>query len=89
MIVPFRSFHPQHSASLKLALGLVVVALLGLLAFLLAAPAMPRSPHFLAWHQVLEILAVMIAGLIFAVGWSTYALHRQRSILMAAGATSA
>ena len=82
MIVPFRSFHPQHSASLKLALGLVVVALLGLLAFLLAAPAMPRSPHFLAWHQVLEILAVMIAGLIFAVGWSTYALHRQRSILM-------
>jgi diguanylate cyclase (GGDEF)-like protein len=75
--------HPQHRFALVFAAGLLGLALLGLLAIQWAAGALPsQNPHFLTWHQCLEILAILVAGLIFTVGWTTYGLHRQRNILL-------
>ena len=71
----------RHSLHLAVALAsLTALSLLGLAAF---GQALPRVPGFLTWHMLLEVMAIVVAALIFAVGWNTYALHRQRNILLA------
>lgn len=35
----------------------------------------PDVPYFLIWHQALEVLAIAVSAMIFAVGWNT---HSQR-----------
>lgn len=74
---------PRQRHSLRLATvlaSLTALSLLGLAAF---GQALPRVPGFLTWHMLLEVLAIVVAALIFAVGWNTHALHRQRNILLA------
>ncbi len=79
----FRLVHPQHRFSLMLASGLLGLAVLGLLAIQWAAEKLPTDiPHFLTWHLVLEVLAILVAGLIFTVGWITYGMHHQRNTLL-------
>ena len=41
-------------------------------------------PHFLVWHNVLEITAVVVSVLIFAVGWNTHALRPNGTVLLLA-----
>lgn len=75
--------HPQHRRQLRLTLPWLLVLLGGLplLAFLdqLALPI----PGFLVWHMLLETLSIVVASLVFAVGWHTHPLHRQGNVLLA------
>ncbi len=75
--------HPQHRGSLRLSLGVLVLLLGGLLLLARLGEASSRVAGFLTWHMLLEVMAIVVATLIFAVGWNTYALHRQRNILIA------
>nr|WP_284060384.1 EAL domain-containing protein [Pseudomonas sp. NW5] len=43
----------------------------------------PPIPGFLSWHMLLETLSIVVAALIFAVGWHTRTLHRQGNVLLA------
>ncbi|HLS98637.1 MAG TPA: EAL domain-containing protein [Porticoccaceae bacterium] len=65
---------------------LVVLLTLLVAAFWLAdrVLVLPPVPHFLVWHNVLEITAVAVSVLIFAVGWNTHALRPNRTVLLLA-----
>ncbi|HYQ38658.1 MAG TPA: EAL domain-containing protein [Pseudomonas sp.] len=78
--------HPQHRDSLRatligLAVGLLLSGLIGIAAF--TRPLM-LVEHYLSWHILLETAALVVAVLIFAVGWSTCSLHPQRNVLLLA-----
>jgi diguanylate cyclase (GGDEF)-like protein/PAS domain S-box-containing protein len=59
-----------------------------LLSGLIGVAALTRPPmlvdHYLGWHILLETAALVVAVLIFAVGWSTCSLHPQRNVLLLA-----
>ncbi len=76
--MPFRYFvHPSHHAALlrvTVKLSVMAVILTGLW-WLPKSPELRRIASYLPLHTALEILAVGVAGLIFAVGWN--APHRK------------
>jgi diguanylate cyclase (GGDEF)-like protein len=72
---------PQQTST-RLILLLLASLFAGLLLIELSSPHVPPSPHYLSWHQLLETLSIVVSTLIFAVGWNTYRLHRQRNILV-------
>ncbi len=78
--------HPQHRDSLRATLIGLVVGLL--LSGAIGIAALTRPPmlvdNFLTWHIGLETAALVVAVLIFAVGWSTCSLHPQRNVLLLA-----
>ena len=82
MAVLLQSIHPQHHRSLRLTLLLLGLAFCSLLALPFVARHIPPVANFLTWHLLLETLSIVIAGLIFAIGWNTYRQHRQSNILV-------
>ena len=82
MAVLLQSIHPQHHRSLRLTLLLLSLALCGLLVLPFVAYRETAGEHFLTGHLLLETLSIVIAGLIFAIGWNTYRQHRQSNILV-------
>ena len=44
----------------------------------------PPIRHFLALHQGLETLSIVVSALIFAVGWRTRSFNPQRSVVILA-----
>jgi diguanylate cyclase (GGDEF)-like protein len=67
---------------MRLALMVLGCMLAGLLLIEVVAPLVPSSRHYLSWHQLLETLSIVVSALIFAVGWTTFRMHRQRNILV-------
>lgn len=82
MAVLLQSIHPQHYRSLRLTLLLLGLALCTLLALPFVPQRVSPAENFLVWHLLLETLSIVIAGLIFAIGWNTYRQHRQSNILV-------
>ena len=74
--------HPQHRDSLRLPLAVLLGLLAGMLLTRQAAAFIPQVPGYLNWHMLLESTAIVVAVLVFAVGWSTHSLHPQRNILL-------
>ena len=74
--------HPPPRTPARLILLLLAGLFGGLLLIELGGARVPPSQHFLVWHQLLETLSIVVSALIFAVGWNTYRLHRQRNILL-------
>ncbi|MFM6989532.1 MAG: EAL domain-containing protein [Arenimonas sp.] len=75
--------HPSHAPEARRALG--TVALLGLL--LLAILMLPAArlgigvPYYVPIHTIMEVLSVAVAGLIFAIGWSSSRHHGPQAVL--------
>lgn len=77
--------HPQHRDPLRLTLGMLFVLVAGVLLSGLGAAMLPVPvDSYLSGHMLLETTAIVVAGLVFAVGWSTHSLHPQRNILFLA-----
>lgn len=72
---------PQPTPT-RLILLLIAGLIAGLLLIEFSSAHIPLSRHYLSWHQLLETLSIVVSTLIFAVGWNTYRLHRQRNILV-------
>jgi diguanylate cyclase (GGDEF)-like protein/PAS domain S-box-containing protein len=82
LAVLLQFIHPQHRRFLRLTLLLLGLAFCSLLFLPLMAHQLGPVTHFLTWHLLLETLSIVIAGLIFAIGWNTYRQHRQSNILV-------
>ncbi|WP_139019418.1 EAL domain-containing protein [Acidovorax sp. NO-1] len=78
--------HPQHRAGfrevLPVLLALTVCMVLALGYFSVAS--YPPVRHFLALHQGLETLSIVVSALIFAMGWRTHGINPQRSVFILA-----
>lgn len=78
-----RSRHPTHRAALVNG----ILVLLGMAAILLAVRLSPQpdwlqgSAHYPPLHMAMESLAVVIASLVFVVGWKTYLQRKSSSLL--------
>jgi len=86
MTFPSWKLHPQHRKGLRRALAvLAALALLWLLAlWYLSAPTLKHLPWHLVLHSLLEGLAIVIAVLVFAVGWNACRMNVQRNVLLLA-----
>jgi hypothetical protein len=86
MPFPTWKLHPQHRRDLRRALWvLAALALLWLLAlWYLSAPALEPLSQYVVLHSLLEGLAIVIAALVFAVGWNAYRMNIQRNVLLLA-----
>lgn len=86
--MPFPSWklHPQHRAGLRRTLAvLTALALAWLLAlWYLSAPTLEHLPQHLVLHSLLEGAAVVIAALVFAVGWNACRMNIQCNVLLLA-----
>lgn len=69
----FHWIHPSHHSELKPTFSLVLLMLLLVFnALLLPAPDASRGlANYLPLHITLEVVAIAIAAMVFAVGWST------------------
>ena len=78
--------HPQHRSGfrevLPVLLGLTVCMVLAWGHFSVAS--YPPVRHFLALHQSLETLSIVVSALIFAVGWRTQGFNPQRGVFILA-----
>ncbi|MFY9810192.1 EAL domain-containing protein [Aquabacterium sp.] len=74
--------HPsQHAEARNAALSLGLLGSLMLCALLLPAPAESKGfANYLPLHMTLEVMAVSIAGLVFAIGWNTQQYHPSRNV---------
>lgn len=86
MSFPSWKLHPQHRKGLRRALAvLAALALLWLLAlWYLSAPTLKHLPWHLVLHSLLEGTAIVIAALVFAVGWNACRMNVQRNVLLLA-----
>ncbi|WP_304639413.1 bifunctional diguanylate cyclase/phosphodiesterase [Pseudomonas sp.] len=77
------SLHPSHRQALASAL----LTLLGMTTIFVLARLIPQpiwlegSAHYLPLHMALETAAVIIASLVFVVGWKTYRQRNSRGLL--------
>ena len=74
--------HPsQHAEARNAALTLGSLGMLMLCALLLPAPEESKGfANYLPLHMILEVVAVSIAGLVFAIGWNTQQYHPSRNV---------
>ncbi|WP_188449235.1 EAL domain-containing protein [Arenimonas maotaiensis] len=76
--------HPSHASEARRALG--ALALFGL--FLLAILTLPGDKlgysmdFYVPIHSIMEVLSVVVAGLIFAIGWSSSRHYGPRAVLV-------
>lgn len=74
--------HPSHHVEAKnatLILGLFAMLMLG--ALLLPVPAGSKGfANYLPLHMTLEVMAVSIASLVFAIGWNTQQYRPSRNV---------
>lgn len=65
--------HPSHHTEARnAALSLGLLGMLMLCALLWPAPIESKGvANYLPLHMTLEVMAVSIAGLVFAIGWNT------------------
>ena len=78
--------HSQHTASFR-AVAPVLWALTGIAAIAWAYFSQAsawRVPHFLALHQGLETLSIVVSALVFAVGWKAHSFNPQRNVFILA-----
>ena len=82
----FARLHPQHRQGMRRAsLVLTALALLWLLAlWYLSEPKLKHLPQHLVLHSLLEGMAIVIAALVFAVGWNACRMNIQRNVLLLA-----
>jgi diguanylate cyclase (GGDEF)-like protein/PAS domain S-box-containing protein len=76
--------HASHRAPLRLALAWILVLALIEAATFLLVPAQSEVPNYPALHTVLETLTVVIAALVFSVGWNAYRRQLPTNILLVA-----
>jgi hypothetical protein len=72
-LLKFHWIHPSHRSELKPTFSLALLMLLLVFnALLLPVPDASRGlASYLPLHMALEVVAIAIAALVFAVGWST------------------
>lgn len=74
--------HPSHRVEARnaaLILGLFAMLMLG--ALMLPAPAESKGfANYLPLHMTLEVMAVSIASLVFAIGWNTQQYRPSRNV---------
>lgn len=77
---------PPHE--LRIAGAALAACALALLAFVLLPEACVTSTHWFnaAAHSVLEIVAIVVAGLVFSVGWFTFERHRSSGVALVCNA---
>ncbi len=75
--------HPSHRPELRPTLGIVLLMLLLVFnALLLPAPDVSRGlANYLPLHITLEVVAIAIAAMVFAVGWSTQKYNRNGNVV--------
>lgn len=88
MLTPPRKIHAQHAVGMRHALftlgALVLLLLLAWLYF--SSAALWHVPEYLTLHQVFESLSIVVAALVFAVGWHAGRLNSQRNVrILASG----
>lgn len=78
--------HHSHRLAMRQALGLVGTMILGLVVirFLPFQEGFHQIEDFLPIHTLLEMVAVVIAVLVFASGWNAYSRHLPRHGLILA-----
>lgn len=78
--------HQSHRLAMRQALGLVGTMILGLVVirFLPFQEGFHEIEDFLPIHTLLEMVAVVIAVLVFASGWNAYSRHLPRHGLILA-----
>ncbi len=78
--------HPSHRRNLRTAI--ILIALLGLLQVLMRGLLSSRIgeaiPDYLPLHTILETITVVIATLVFSVGWNAYRRQLPGNILVIA-----
>lgn len=76
--------HPSHAAEARRALG--ALAFFGLLLLtILVLPAKMfenRMAFYVPLHTIMEVLSIVVAGLIFAIGWSSNRHQGTRAVLV-------
>lgn len=86
-MIPSRwQIHSQHTASFR-NVAPVLWALTGIAAVAWAYFAQAtawRVQHFLALHQGLETLSIVVSALVFAVGWKAHSFNPQRNVFILA-----
>ena len=91
-LYPFESkyffpLHPTHRASMRKVIFTLVLLTLVLTAsyfFIPAVTGMKGIAHYLPLHMLLETVSVVIAMLVFAVGWNAYSSRLPGNIVMLA-----
>lgn len=80
------SLHPDHRQSMRrMAVFLLILALIQLIAWL--APTMPDSkgiPHYLPLHLLLEMVSIIVAMMVFALGWNSRSSRLSGNIVVIA-----
>ncbi|MEH6389577.1 putative bifunctional diguanylate cyclase/phosphodiesterase [Pseudomonas profundi] len=79
-----RSRHNSHHPALRKAVGLAItMALVLLMASLLPLSTLPPAV-FLSAHTLLEVFSIVVASLVFAVGWETHRRKQSANLLVLA-----
>lgn len=73
LIPQFLVLHPSHRRAMRSVLGFVACLILLLFAFrFLIKPVTLGNAHYLPLHTLLETSSVVIAMMVFAVGWNAH-----------------
>ena len=82
----WNNIHPQHRTGFGMVLPVLLALTVGVvLAWAhFSVTSYPPTRHFLALHQALETVSIVVSALIFAVGWRTRSIHPQRSVFILA-----
>ena len=82
----WNNIHPQHRTGFGMVLPVLLALTVGVvLAWAhFSVTSYPPTRHFLALHQALETVSIVVSALIFAVGWRTRSVHPQRSVFILA-----
>ncbi|MBY4595015.1 EAL domain-containing protein [bacterium BD-1] len=75
--------HPSHRQEANAAFATLAVLLLGILVLDMLPVVKPGAglPFYVPLHNVLEMFAVAVAAMVFALGWSTQLLRPSRRML--------
>lgn len=78
------SLHPSHQQAMRSNYPTLVLLILGVLVVMMLPPLPEFSniANYLPLHTLLEILAIVIAMLVFAVGWNTFNRRLPDNILL-------
>ncbi len=81
-----RGLHRSHQAEMSRVLPIVIALLLGLIAaWMLPPPVWARGfANYLPLHTLLETIAIVIAVLVFAVGWHAHSRSLPGNIVLLA-----
>lgn len=83
-IIELSWLHPSHRIAMRKTIVAVALLMLGVIivAVLPISPSLRGVSHYLPLHTLLECIAVVIAVMIFSVGWNAYRFGLARNLLL-------